>query len=163
MRNVILLTVILSGQAFGQQLYKWVDEHGLTHYSETAPKNAVEHVTFDFPDRYIAADPEQNYHSIQNQLKRMQARKHAQQKLRQSIQTAKKQKPVTKPSVDVDRSPPRRYYLPVYQHRGYPVHPYQPYQPREICCSPPEAEKPPARITQKSKPGQSSSGFIASH
>ena len=166
MRNLsllILLTIILSSQAFGRQLYKWVDEHGVTHYSETVPKNATGHVTFDFPDHYVVANPEKAYHPIQNQLKRMQARKHAQQKLRQSIQTAKKQMPAAKPPVHVDRSPPRRYYLPVYQHRHYPVHPYQPYKPWETCCSEPKTENPPAaRITQKGKAGQSSSGFTAS-
>lgn len=168
MRNLsllILLTTVVSSQAFGQQLYKWVDEWGVTHYSQAAPKNVSEHVTFDFPDSYAVANPDQDYYSIQNQLKRMQARKRAQKKFNQSIRAAKKQKTAIKPPVHVDRSPPQRYYLPAYQPRYYPLHPYQPYRPPELCCSESgqsKAEKPPARITQKGKPGQSSSSFTAS-
>ena len=36
-RLMLFLALLLGAAAFGATVYKWVDEHGVTHYSDQAP------------------------------------------------------------------------------------------------------------------------------
>ena len=155
---LILLSALLSTQAFAQKLYKWVDEWGDTHYSEELPEGVSEHVAFNFPDSYETSDPKEDYYSIQNQLKRIQARKLEEQK---SDREVRQQQP--RQQTYVDHYQPRRYYYPVHQRRHYPVYPYK-YNKPKYCCSnsKPQVKRPPARITQANRTFRSSAGFSAS-
>lgn len=83
MKDIYKLVLILlassllaSSPAMAQDYYKWVDEQGVTHYSEMRPGEGVEHQTFILPDQYSAPsnNPEDDYYSIQNQLDRTLAR-----------------------------------------------------------------------------------------
>lgn len=69
---ILMASGIFAGSvAVAQDYYKWVDEQGVTHYSEIQPADEVEHQTLTLPDQYAApSNPEDDYYSIQNQLNR---------------------------------------------------------------------------------------------
>lgn len=67
--------ILASSAALAQNYYKWVDEQGVTHYSEMQPAEHIEHQTLALPEQYSApVNPEDDYYSIQNQLDRTLAR-----------------------------------------------------------------------------------------
>lgn len=86
---VVLLTGLMaSSWAMAQDYYKWVDELGVTHYSEVRPADNVEHETLILPGRYNqSANPEDDYYSIQNQLDRTLARSEQIARLRPARKT----------------------------------------------------------------------------
>lgn len=68
----VSLATLLS-PASGAQIHKWVDEKGVTHYSDEAPAVEPASVTLiEVPERSNANRPTPaNYYSIANQWKRM--------------------------------------------------------------------------------------------
>lgn len=164
MKKISLLTLIAVSafaiNAQAQQLYKWVDENGVTHYEESRPDQNVEHVALQFPDEYEVSNPEEDYYSIQNQLKRLQEWRSQQQAARQQKQGSAPQREVQIQEVYVQSHEPyRRYYTPRhYSHYGKGHH-YKPAKAR--CCNNIKVERPPARIVQKAQPRRSTSGLVA--
>ncbi len=160
----VLLLIVFSAFAFNahaQQYYKWVDENGVTHYEEERPNQNIEHVALQFPDEYSVSNPEEDYYSIQNQLKRLQEWRAQQQAAKQKAQALAPQREVQIQEVYVQsHEPQRRYYLPRHYSRHTKGHHYKPAKP--YCCNKPKVERPPARIVQKAQPRRSSSGLVAS-
>ncbi len=155
----LMCSVVLNVHA--QQFYKWVDENGKFHYEEERPAQNIEHVSIELPDEYVESNPEEDYYSIQNQLKRLQERREQQRIAKQKAQAAKPQKEVQIQEVYVERHEPyRRYYVPGYYPKHKYPHHYKPKPPQ--CCNKPIVEKPPAGITHKVNSNRSSSGLVAS-
>ena len=72
----ILLTgltgMLMMACAHAQEYYKWVDADGMTHYSESRPDAITDYEAFEFPQQYVSTNSDEDYYSIQNQLKRVQ-------------------------------------------------------------------------------------------
>ncbi len=156
---LLISAVALNGHA--QQFYKWVDEDGVTHYEEERPSQNIDHVSIELPDEYVESNPEEDYYSIQNQLKRLQDRREQQRIAKQEARAEKNQQEVKIQEVYVERyEPERRYYVPGYYPRYKNPHHYKPKHPQ--CCNKPVIEKPPAGITHKVNSNRSTSGLVAS-
>ncbi len=72
---LLITTSVLTIEVQAQQLYKWVDAQGVTHYSEALPSQNVDHAAFEFTKDYQVTNPQDDYYSIQSQLKRLQQRR----------------------------------------------------------------------------------------
>jgi len=84
---MLLCSIGLSAPA--ATVHRWVDEHGVTHFSDAPPAGTVSDVTTlelsdDFPD---AADTRANYYSIANQWERMRVER--EQKTRVELEKAR--------------------------------------------------------------------------
>lgn len=127
------LFVAVAAPVFAGSVHKWVDEQGITHYSDQLPKsinnkisNSVEQV--DVLDSYRNTDlvgPQDDYYSVTNQWARMREERIA----RKQLQLEKnKQKEVASPAVPqvvyINQEQPQssNVYYPAYSsfgHRGY--------------------------------------------
>lgn len=69
---------------FAQSVHKWIDENGVTHYSDEAPASPTAQVTLiGFPEAYSAsANIEDSYYSITNQWMRLHAERLALEKIK---------------------------------------------------------------------------------
>ena len=168
LKSVVVL-LVMSGALFeaqAQQLYKWVDAQGVTHYSEALPIQDVDHVAFDITKHYPAANPQDDYYSIQNQLKRLQERRSQQLAEKRQLTEASGARQRTADTIYVQVNEPERdYYLPgyypYYNSHHYPNH-YNHHYPTQTYQQP-SLEKPKAGIHQKAKVNRSSVAFSASH
>ena len=72
--TVALVTTLLPARVGALEIYTWVDEHGVIHYSESAPEEPVAtpvetlHIA---SANYPAYDPDDYYWSILNQAERI--------------------------------------------------------------------------------------------
>ena len=69
-----MLAVLLVAPAVAAEVYKWVDEDGITHFSQMPPDTSVADVSQQVlrdtrPSDY---DPEQDLYGVEEQAKRMQ-------------------------------------------------------------------------------------------
>jgi len=69
-----VLAVLLVAPAVAEEVYKWVDENGITHFSQVPPDRSVTGVSQQVlrdttPSDY---DPEQDIYGVEAQAKRMQ-------------------------------------------------------------------------------------------
>jgi hypothetical protein len=115
--------------AVAADVHKWVDENGVTHYSDEAPE-AVETTLIDVPEPSAVrgSDHEDGYYSISRQWQRMHRERLEREKLeveRERLRAA--QKSTAPPTVYVQESDEVRY-VPVYgghayrKHRGHRRH-----------------------------------------
>lgn len=114
---VATLVYIASLSAFAAGVHKWVDENGVTHYSDEAPTSSATQVTFiEVPATYsTAANVENEYYSITNQWMRLHKERIAREKIK--LEKAK-QKAAQRPAV-----PQELYLNEPYEDRyivGYP-------------------------------------------
>lgn len=118
---VLLMTMAV---ATAQELYKWVDDQGVTHYGDTLPDQHVEHESFKFAEYTQQANSSADYYSIQNQLQRLQDRRAAELERKQQLAEIKAAKNPPKPDTKVTLyEPERRYYSPAYYPYGF-IKPY---------------------------------------
>ena len=114
---VALTLMFVSSVSYSQQYYKWVDEHGVTHYSEALPNENIDHVAFEFPEQYATVDAEKDYYSIQNQLQRMLERK----KLQREAQPRSDSSAVVPPQPPIYPYDQPRYIVgPLHRQVYYP-------------------------------------------
>ena len=104
-------------------VHKWVDENGVTHYSD-APPEAVETTLIDVPEppAVSAGDHEDDYYSISKQWERMNRERLEREKL--AVERARlraEQKSAAPPTVYVQQSDEVRY-VPIYGGHGYRKH-----------------------------------------
>ena len=151
----LMFVGMFATSAYAQQFYKWVDAQGVTHYGEELPVGVADHKEFEFPDDYAASNPEEDYYSIQNQLKRLQENRSQQRRDRQVSTKPVNQTPA--PVTYVYHDEPRKYYVPAYYG-----HHYLKYRDKgKVCCKQPKVIKPPARISYNTKASRHSAGFSA--
>ena len=165
--SVVLLVIMSVFEVQAQQLYKWVDAQGLTHYTETLPNKDIDHVALDFTQDYPVPNAEDDFYSIQNQLKRLQQRRSQQLAEKQQALEVRAIKQQTSEIIYVQANEPERnYYLPAYYPRYKPHHynKHNGHHPKQVHHkqAKPYIEKPKSGISSKVKVNRSSAGFSAS-
>ena len=168
LNSIIILSLVMNVCVFeaqAQQLYKWVDAQGVTHYGETLPSEEIDHVAFEFTDDYPVPNSKDDYYSIQNQLKRLQERRSQQQaEKQQATQARAANKQVPETIYLQVNEPEHRYYVPAYYphykspHYNNKHHRHYPKQTHKK----PYIEKPRSGISQKAKVNRSGAVFSAS-
>ncbi len=136
---VMLLALSLAGPAAATEIYKWVDENGVTHFSQTAPDPSVGGVSQQTlrdttPTDY---DPEADIFGVEAQAERMKQMREEMDEKRQARlereREAQRQQPV--------QYRDREYYgYPVYRP-GW-VNPRPPLRPTPPVARPPSAVMP---------------------
>jgi hypothetical protein len=164
--SVVLMMVasVFMLEAHAQQLYKWVDAQGVTHYGETLPSQDVEHVAFEFTQDYQVQNSQDDYYSIQNQLTRLQQQRSQQR----SQQRAEKQQAAEARAPEIiyvqANEPQRRYYSPAYYPSYRPNHYNKKYHGHYSKQDHHKSyvEKPRSGIAQKANVNRSSAVFSVS-
>ncbi len=113
-----LIVCLVPQQLKGVELYKWQDADGVTHYSEDPPPSPVtEFKSLEFPDfsasgaRASTGDrAEEDYFSVINQAKRMEASRLERERLRLEKEKLRQQQRSQQTIVIPDYT---------YEHRGY--------------------------------------------
>ena len=112
----ICAVLMASSQAGARTLYKWVDEHGVTHYSEFEPANGKESEELILPDSYASTNFEEDYYSIQNQLERVQQQRRdllERRLLRQTALQSQRPAPPIVQTVVQESQPVYRSFFPL--------------------------------------------------
>jgi hypothetical protein len=135
---VTILTLLACGNwidANAAAIHKWVDDKGITHYSDAAPSSPLTSVTQleistgNTTKTALSTTPDQ-YYSIANQWQRLQQERLQQQQLelqRAAINVNRSVEPT--PAEDSNESHTTRY-LVVYPARKHRRHGYPKYHPR---------------------------------
>ena len=118
--NTILLVGLITGSYVqAQQLYKWVDAHGLTHYGDVLPDEHIEHEAFSFGEYQQQENPD-DYYSIQNQLRRLQETRAETLKQKQQVAEIKAANNKTQEVVyAAPYEPQQARYFPAYLPYGW--------------------------------------------
>ncbi len=168
LNTIVVLSLVMSVCVFeaqAQQLYKWVDAQGMTHYGETLPSEDIDHVAFEFTEDYQVPNSQDDYYSIQNQLKRLQEHRSQQQaEKQQAAQARAANKQVPEIIYVQANEPERRYYVPAYypRYKSHHYHnKYNGHHPKKAHQKP-YIEKPRSGISQKAKVNRSGAVFSAS-
>ncbi len=118
---VIALFSIYVSVAHADTVHKWVDEKGVTHYSDKAPKSTnYSAKQIDISDVYATPEKEDDYYSIVNQWDRMHEERLERKKLQLEKAALKQAQAATVPQVVyIDSQDDRysNYYYPSYQYR----------------------------------------------
>ena len=150
---VLLLVVLLTGPAAATEIYKWVDENGVTHFSQTAPDPSVAGVSQQklrdtTPSDY---DPDQDIYGVEAQAERMKQMREDMDEKRQA--RLEREREAQKQQAVQYRD--REYYgYPVYRP-GW-VDPHPPLLPTPPIARPPSGvmpNPPVARPPSLSGPG----------
>ena len=107
-------------------IHKWVDDKGVTHYSDEAPQNAETQSTqIDIPETVpTEGKSTDNYYSIANQWARLHKESLEREKLRVQAEQAKASKKASVTNVYVEESDRDGYAL-VYGKPYYKKHYYK--------------------------------------
>ncbi len=166
--NLIVLSLIVlsmaAAKAQAQQLYKWVDDQGVTHYSESLPSQHVDHVAFEFTEDYQVPNTQDDYYSIQNQLKRLQERRSQRRAEKQQAAKVKESARQAPEVIYVQASEPeRRYFAPAYFPKHY-LHRYNNHYAKRYPTPKHQKQlidKPRSGIAHKAKASKSGAAFSA--
>lgn len=160
--------------ANSQQLYKWVDDQGVTHYGDALPDEDIVHESFKFPQYNQVSNPGDDYYSIQNQLQRLQDRRTETLKQKQQAAEIKAAKNPPRQEVYVTAvESERRYYPSAYFPNRFNKHykyiPGVPYHGRHykhhnkhVSPSKPMLEPVRSGLVSKSGAKRSKAVFAAS-
>jgi hypothetical protein len=154
---ILLVSVALAAlqPAAAQEIYRWVDEQGVVHFSDTAPAAASGEVsTLTLEDTTPANyDPEQDIYNLAATGQRMQS-------LREEMaaeREARRERAAAQPPAIVQYPEPQHYGYPYDYLYGYP--PLRPRPPGGPPGKPPDGlppRPPPADDTSTWRPpGQS--------
>ncbi len=135
---VTALTLLACGNSIGANaaaIHKWVDDKGVTHYSDAAPSSPLTSATrleisTGNTTRAALSTTSNQYYSIANQWQRLQQERLQQQQLelqRAAINVNRSVEP--KRAEDSDESHTARY-LVAYPARNHRRHGYPKYRPR---------------------------------
>ncbi len=119
------LLFVTSSFAYAGSVHKWVDDNGVTHYSDQAPENHTKQIDqLEVNDSYQASNIEDDYYSVSKQWERMHAERVERKKLqleKAKLRQAKRE--ASSRVVTVDNEVRRDVYYPIYTHglwnRGY--------------------------------------------
>lgn len=134
-----ILAAFLAGPTVADEIYRWVDENGVTHFSQMPPDGVtgVEQQTLrdTRPSDY---DPEQDLYDVEGQAERMQQLRDEREEKRQAARLKRER--------EAERQQIMQYQN--RQHYGYPyyrpgwVNPYPPLRPNPPVVRPPETLLP---------------------
>ena len=125
---VAILLYLASVPVFAESVHKWVDEKGVTHYSDHGPASSTVQVTLiEVPATYstTATNVEKDYYSITNQWMRLHQERLEREKIK--LEKAKQraaQQPVA-PQIIYVNEPERDRYVVAYPrvfHRNFKHH-----------------------------------------
>jgi hypothetical protein len=134
-----VLSVLLVAPAVAAEIYKWVDENGVTHFSQMQPDLSVTGVSQpELRDtRPSDYDPEQDLYGVEAQAKRMQQLRDEKKERRQARQE-RERKAQEQQAIQYRR---QEYYgYPIYRP-GW-VNPRPPLRPNPPVARPPETLLP---------------------
>ncbi|MGD8421137.1 MAG: DUF4124 domain-containing protein [Gammaproteobacteria bacterium] len=145
---VTILACSTALPAFAVGVHKWVDEKGVTHYSDEAPE-AIETTLIDLPEPAVRQaddeDIEDDYYSISKQWERMNRERLEREKLElERAKIAAAVRPPPPRTVYVEKSGSDRI-IPVYADFRYRKHyrhrkPYRGYRQPRLRLPPPAVE-----------------------
>ena len=134
------LSALAAGTVSATEVYRWVDEDGVVHFSQTAPTADVAGVSREVVENPVPPgyDPEQDIYDVAGQQERMQARRDELEREREARRERERQAAQRAAT----SAPPVQGY-PVYGWPGY--RPWPPVQPRPPIAPPiePPVEPPP--------------------
>ncbi len=145
-RRVAALLVVFAWSAVGTtaEVFRWVDEGGVTHFSESPPEQEAQDLqTLELADPAPRSDPENYYYSIANQSKRMEAMRAEREKAQAERDLARRQLELEAAQNQVQPPPPqtevitRFAYPPPYYAPGWPRPPHPGIYPPGIGHKPP--------------------------
>jgi hypothetical protein len=130
---LLLCFALASGSAAAAEIYHWIDDDGVTHFSDTPPVNGEEarslHVNPSNPADY---DPAHDPYSIVNQAKRMNDKLSALEEEKERRARERREALQNAPRYHAPRYDGWRYsYWPRYYAPVRPVHP-SPNQNRTV-------------------------------
>jgi len=134
-----LLTVLLAAPATATEIYKWVDENGVTHFSQMPPDLSITGVSQPtlHDTRPSDYDPEQDIYGVEAQAERMQQLRDEKREKRQAW--LEREREAQKRQAVQYRD--REYYgYPIYRP-GW-VNPRPPLRPNPPVARPPETLLP---------------------
>lgn len=126
-----LVCVVLHGSAVAGEVYRWVDEDGVVHFSDLPPAvdvrtaESIEIPAFAPPARNVAED----YYSVTNQLRRMREQRLALEKARRDARLAERELALKEQAMSLQswHAPNRSWpYGTTYVYRGH--YPYRLYR-----------------------------------
>lgn len=133
LRNTLFASILLlfsghvSGDEAGLEVYKWVDDQGVTHYSSGPPPDRtaigedLEMLQLDSTARSGAS--EQDYFSVTNQAERLEASRLARERLRLEREKLRLQQAQSRKPAPVVEAPARESYIVRYPaHFGHFPH-----------------------------------------
>jgi len=122
---IAVLCLACTSQVNANDVHKWVDENGVTHYSDEAPENIVNEVEqITLPATYSrAVGVQDDYYSIANQWMRVHEQRIALEKIK--LEKAKQKaalRPVEPPVIVVNETNRRGIFLPQKRFFGRPAY-----------------------------------------
>ena len=104
--------------SFAASVHKWVDENGVTHFSDQAPDDSVVQVEqFEISNVYKKYNVEEDYYSISNQWARLHAERLERKKLKLEKAKLKQSQLAATPQVVYlgdEQANRRQVYYPVF-------------------------------------------------
>ena len=118
---LIALLCIIVSVVHADTVHKWVDENGVTHYSDQAPKNTnYTAKQINFSDEYATSEEKDDYYSIVNQWARMHEERLNRKKLQLEKAALKQAQAASVPQVlyiDSQEDRYRNYFYPSVPYR----------------------------------------------
>ncbi len=115
---VVMLYALMPLTTYAASVHKWVDENGVTHYSDQAPAQHVAQVDeIEISNVYSQSNAQDDYYSVSNQWARMHAERVARKKLQLEKAKLKQSQSEVTPQVvylNQDQDSRRQVYYPVF-------------------------------------------------
>ena len=115
--------------AIATEVYHWVDENGVSHFTQNAPTSEVDGVkkmTLEdtTPPGY---DPDEDRYDVEGQEKRMASIRDEMQEKREADRERKRKAAAQRPAVQYQQ--PYQYGYSPFLSPGYPIQPLPPSRP----------------------------------
>ena len=116
--TLVALYALTPFASFAASVHKWVDENGVTHYSDQAPGGQVAHIDqLEISNVYRQSNVEEDYYSISNQWARMHTERLERKKIQLEKAKLKQSQSVSTPEVVYfaqEQESHRQVYYPVF-------------------------------------------------
>jgi hypothetical protein len=120
----LLLAIGAASDLRAVEVYTWVDENGVTHFSDTGPEDSAQPVRKLMLENPAPADVDEDVFGVEAQAARMQALRETMEARRSAALEARRQA-AQQPVVQYVEQP--GYGYPIFSLPGYPARP--PYRP----------------------------------
>jgi len=122
----VVLAAFAASTPAATEVYRWVDENGVVHFSQSAPPgnvNGVELMVLD--NTQPVPDPEEDLYGVEAQAERM-ARLREDMAKKQELARERQRNAAQPPAAPYQQT----YGYPVSGYLGYPRPPYRPRPPQ---------------------------------